>query len=318
MIHTVSILVPVYNASQWLRQCLDSIVRQTYQPLQVVLVDDGSTDDSLAICREYADRYSFVEVYHQVNSGVAVARNTLLDKAKGEFVLFVDSDDWIELNMVEILLEKQKQYQCDIVKCEMRKCNSYNVTHPDNNDTESYVLDKDDVIKEFLRHIDIRGSLCDKLIRTECFINERCDERVGYGEDALLVWNLVQKSRRMCVTSYILYNYNRQNDSSISAMSFNKNKLTASKVWSRICSEVEQKYPQYKNIAMARYGVEMTLLLYNAMVTGCDDKLIIKKLQTIVDERLPYMRRCDFVSWQMLLFAYVATNWYNVAKFFVK
>ena len=78
----VSILVPVYNSEKYLRQCLGSIVNQTYKDLQVVIVDDGSIDNSLSICREYADKYEFIEVYHQGNAGVASARNALLDKAR--------------------------------------------------------------------------------------------------------------------------------------------------------------------------------------------------------------------------------------------
>ena len=87
----VSVLIPVYNVAQYLPKCLDSIVNQTYQQLQVVVVDDGSSDKSLFIAKDYAAKYPFVEVYHQENAGVAAARNNLLSHVKGDYILFVDS-----------------------------------------------------------------------------------------------------------------------------------------------------------------------------------------------------------------------------------
>ena len=103
----VSILVPVYNASQYLRECVASLTGQTYTDLQIVLINDGSTDDSWDIMQELARNDKRLEVYSQPNCGVAATRNHLLDKARGDFVLFVDSDDWIELDTVEILMNKQ-------------------------------------------------------------------------------------------------------------------------------------------------------------------------------------------------------------------
>ena len=103
----VSILVPVYNASQYLRECVASLTGQTYTDLQIVLINDGSTDDSWDILKDLAQQDKRLEVYSQPNSGVAATRNRLLEKANGDFVLFVDSDDWIELDTIETLVEEQ-------------------------------------------------------------------------------------------------------------------------------------------------------------------------------------------------------------------
>ena len=119
MFPLVSILVPAYNVAQYLHKCLDSIVNQTYQQLQVVVVDDGSSDNSLSIVKDYAAKYPFVEVYHQENAGVAAARNNLLSHVKGDYVLFVDSDDWLELDMIEFLISKIEKYKVDVVTCGM-------------------------------------------------------------------------------------------------------------------------------------------------------------------------------------------------------
>ena len=113
----VSILVPAYNASAFLSQCMESIVNQTYPNLQVVVVDDGSKDSTLVIAEQYAAKYPCVEVYHQENAGVAEARNKLLSLAKGDYVLFVDSDDWIEYDMVGRMLCTINELRVDIAVC---------------------------------------------------------------------------------------------------------------------------------------------------------------------------------------------------------
>ena len=112
----VSVLIPVYNVAQYLPKCLDSIVNQTYQQLQVVVVDDGSSDKSLFIAKDYAAKYPFVEVYHQENAGVAAARNNLLSHVKGDYILFVDSDDWLELDMIEFLISKIEKYKVNAAR----------------------------------------------------------------------------------------------------------------------------------------------------------------------------------------------------------
>lgn len=105
----VSIIIPVYNVEQYLAECLDSILAQTVSDFEVILINDGSKDNSLQICREYEDRDARIRVVDQENAGVSAARNNGMDRAKGEFVLFVDSDDLIEPDSLERFLEVAKQ-----------------------------------------------------------------------------------------------------------------------------------------------------------------------------------------------------------------
>lgn len=111
----VSVVVPVYNVSSYLEQCLDSVVNQTYKNLEIILVDDGSTDDSGAICDRYAEKDSRIQVIHKENGGLSSARNVGLERITGEWALFIDSDDWIELNTLELLFE-QKDERSEIVE----------------------------------------------------------------------------------------------------------------------------------------------------------------------------------------------------------
>lgn len=114
----ISIIIPVYNAEKELNKCIDSIICQTQQDIEIILVDDGSTDGSLSICQEYAEDDCRVKVIHQKNAGVSAARNTGIGMATGRYIGFVDSDDWIEPDMFKRLLQEGKRTGADVVMCD--------------------------------------------------------------------------------------------------------------------------------------------------------------------------------------------------------
>ena len=113
----VSIGVPVYNVEEYLRACLDSIMNQTFKDFEVIMVDDGSTDNSFNICQEYVARDNRFKLIHQENKGLAGARNTCLKHMKGEYITWIDSDDVVDDNYLERLLEVQEKTGADIVRC---------------------------------------------------------------------------------------------------------------------------------------------------------------------------------------------------------
>jgi len=115
----ISVVVPVYNVEKYLPACLDSLVGQTYRNLEIILVDDGATDRSGKICDEYAQKDPRIQVIHQKNAGVAMARNAGIDRASGIYISFVDSDDWLAENAYEVLYEGLKRYgaQCAVGRC---------------------------------------------------------------------------------------------------------------------------------------------------------------------------------------------------------
>lgn len=217
----VSVLIPVYNVAQYLPKCLDSIVNQTYQQLQVVVVDDGSSDNSLSIVKDYAAKYPFVEVYHQENAGVAAARNNLLSHVKGDYILFVDSDDWLELDMIEFLISKIERYKVDVVTCGM-------------------VVNDTAVRKEYKQEcwnqeVTIQNFYSIKNCQAHCGIS--------YGEDALFCWKFFQNISSLLYTDRQLYHY-RMNQASISHQSWNLDKKgTDHKAWAVIVSDTENGGP---------------------------------------------------------------------------
>lgn len=114
----VSIIVPIFNAEDSLEKCIDSILAQTEENIEIILVDDGSTDNSGIICQEYATMDVRIKLIRQVNSGVSAARNNGIKNASGEYIGFVDSDDWIEPNMYEALLKRADETNADVVMCD--------------------------------------------------------------------------------------------------------------------------------------------------------------------------------------------------------
>ena len=114
----ISVVVPIFNVELYLNRCIESILAQLYLNLEVLLIDDGSTDNSLLICREYEKKDARVKVYTQQNKGVSEARNLGIQHATGEFITFVDPDDWIEPRMYESMLNRIKMDNSDICLCD--------------------------------------------------------------------------------------------------------------------------------------------------------------------------------------------------------
>ena len=112
----ISVVVPIYNVSQYLSQCIDSILTQSYQDLEIILVNDGSTDECPLLCDEYKGKDSRVRVVHKKNRGLSDARNAGLRIAKGEWIYFVDSDDWLDGNAIQKLYQFAVENKCDVVQ----------------------------------------------------------------------------------------------------------------------------------------------------------------------------------------------------------
>lgn len=137
----ISIIIPVYNVSVYLRQCLDSVINQSYSQLEIILVNDGSTDDSLEICEEYQALDPRIKLINQKNTGLSGARNTGIDCTQGNYILFLDSDDWIDLETCQLLVDNVKRTNADVVLF------SY-VKEFSNHSEEKFILDGDLIFRE--------------------------------------------------------------------------------------------------------------------------------------------------------------------------
>ncbi|MGE5495699.1 MAG: glycosyltransferase family 2 protein [Burkholderiales bacterium] len=199
----ISILVPVYNAEPYLKRCVDSILAQTYKEFELLLMDDGSTDGSAGICDDYAKIDSRVRVFHKRNEGVGAARNQLIEKAKGEFIGFVDSDDYVEPEMFEVLLNNLMKTGADISVC---AANIVGVSKPGKAKKEPELLSRKQAVFEFIGNGRITRSLWDKLYKAELFQGVRFAEIPAF-EDMLAVYELLEKCEKIVLDSRMLYNY---------------------------------------------------------------------------------------------------------------
>ncbi len=313
----VSILVPVYNSEKYLRQCLGSIVNQTYKDLQVVIVDDGSIDNSLSICREYADKYEFIEVYHQGNAGVASARNALLDKAKGDYTIFIDSDDWIEPDMIEGLLHYIAEYDLDIVICGSVSEYNDSATAVDTSYCSPLIDNREEAVKKFILHKELNGSLCNKLVKTSLFHNLRFAKDIWYGEDALMMWQVLQRVNRIGSMPTPYYHY-RMNDASISHQTFGPQKMSGHQVWATIYADTCRDWPEYKRVARAAFAIsDMWLLFYAALDKYPFDKNI-SHFQRHVRENIIDILRAQHIKVNKKVFALGMALSYRLGCFLIR
>ena len=200
----ISVIVPVYNVERYLKKCLDSIINQTYKDIEIILIDDGSTDKSGNICDLYALKDNRIKVIHKVNGGLSSARNTGLEVATGKLIGFVDSDDYIKAEMYEKLKENMDTYKSDIAFCTFYKKNRYNSKINNNipKYKEGLYKDKD----KFINLKNISSVTWNKLYKKEIFKDIRYPEGKIF-EDIAVICDIADKAKKISYTNEPLYYY---------------------------------------------------------------------------------------------------------------
>ncbi len=221
----LTIIVPVYNVEKYIAQCLESLVHQTLKNVEIICVNDGSSDRSGAICDDYAKKYSNVRVIHKENEGVTKARITGLKDATSDYVAFVDSDDWIEPELYSKLLEKMMNYKCDFVSsgylCDMENT----VSHEYNTIPEGIYNTQEDGYKFYQTMIyngkafnhGILRSCCAKIFRKDLLLEQisKVSPVIKYGEDAVTVYSYLLKCKKVYIFHYAGYHYRQRANSAI-------------------------------------------------------------------------------------------------------
>ncbi|WP_010255478.1 glycosyltransferase family 2 protein [Treponema primitia] len=213
----ISIIIPIYKAEKYLQKCVDSILSQTFTDFECILVDDGSPDKSSDICDEYAVRDSRIFVIHQKNSGRSSARNAGLNIAKGEWIGFIDADDWCELEMFQFLYENAKKYSADISACCRKR-----VTSDDDIGVISErrkvetLYDGQNAIYAMLKQ-DISRVVTDKIFSSYFFkeCNIQFDDKIKKGQDLLLYYEVLRYAKKIIYSPHAYYNYFINNPDSV-------------------------------------------------------------------------------------------------------
>ncbi len=211
----ISIIVPVYKVEPYLPKCIESIINQTYHDLEIILVDDGSPDQCGVICEEYAKKDNRIRVFHTENKGLSAARNYGIERACGEYIGFVDSDDWIEPNMYEVLLKTAKESCSEIVQCGYFR-DSFSTS------TISHVtMERTYTSIEALQALiqgEISPGVWNKLWKKECFARILFPEGHVF-EEIATVYKLFDSIRTVTSVSRELYHYVRREGSIVTSHS---------------------------------------------------------------------------------------------------
>ena len=280
----ISIIVPVYNIEKYLNKSIMSMLAQTFINIEVILVDDGATDNSGAICDKFAGIDKRVKVIHQKNSGAGQARNNGLKAAKGNYIGFVDGDDYIEANMYEILYKNIKEYDDDIVMCQVNSVNTKGVIKKTPYNNNMKVNTGKEAIKNYL--VNGRWACWDKLYKREVFGDVKFLEGRTCGEDHIVIVPILYKSNKLRVIDEYLYNYLIRDDSTTNN-SFSIRNFDEVYVWEQVLKQIESlgdidlKKSMIKKLYMTYIDIVNSILRNNLVQFNENVKDIIEKLKKL-------------------------------------
>lgn len=283
----ISVIIPVYNTELYIARCIDSVLKQTYENWELILVDDGSGDKSGTICDDYAKGDSRIKVIHNQNHGPAASRDIGVKEAIGELIMFVDSDDWLDEKMLQIMHEQMQATGAGMVCCIFKDIDDAGkVSHPQLFD-EPYIdcMSAQECMYQMHHTRHLTGSPCTKLFRKELFENINFCSNVTIGEDYSMIVQLAQKAERVRILSQELY-FRYVRKGSISHGGYTERHKQAFDNYMRVRQELITKYPTLKSDVIA-FHTEYEMAVITAMCRNDQyDKEVIRKLKKDLRENM--------------------------------
>lgn len=203
----ISVIIPAYNAEKTIEKCIESVISQTYSNIEIIVIDDGSKDNTSSVVKKMAEVDNRIRLISIPNGGVSHARNMGIDNATGDYITFVDSDDTIDKNMYEILVALFSKYDIDIAHC------SYNTVFPDGsscpvgNNGKEVLLSQDEAVECLISGKLFASGLWNKLYKRELFDGVRLEKDIKFCEDGLMNFYLFRKANSSVYTDKSFYNY---------------------------------------------------------------------------------------------------------------
>lgn len=238
----VSVIVPVYKVEKYLVKCVNSILAQSFTDFELILVDDGSPDNSGKICDEFAEQDGRVKVIHQKNAGQAVARNAGISIARGEYIAFVDSDDYVTADYLKTLVSLIQKYQCDLAICGHRivheRVEEYNCAEKD---SQVQCMGNDELWDEIFGRLN--NAVWNKLFKKELLQGILFPKDLGHGEDLIFNLEYILRCKTAVKTNKECYFYLKRSDS-ITTSSFSTRKLKEIESKDRALEIVEKAHPE--------------------------------------------------------------------------
>ena len=279
----VSIIVPVYNVAEYLAECLDSVISQSYNQIEVILIDDGSTDGSEAICDEYAQRDKRIKVIHNSNHGVGYSRNAGLQMAVGECIAFVDPDDYLEGNFLEKMVGRLVEHRVDIVACNYSYVkHGAIIAHTVNIDNK--IVCKEEICEHVFIDNAIGGFVWNKLFRANIIKGIFFEETMNICEDTFYFMNVLSHQPKVYYMESPLYYYRIRENSAVNKIEniFDEdNNLKYASVFNQI-KEKQLLGKNELNIIYACLCIKATGVKCDLKLTNSKNKQRVKKLNKII------------------------------------
>ena len=279
----ITVIVPVYNVEHYLDKCLDSLINQTYKNLEIIVINDGSTDNSGAICQEYARKDNRIIYIEKENSGLSDARNVGLDKMTGSYVTFVDSDDWVELDYVEVLYNKIIEYEVDISVGNYYSYNEDEKLFYFHMSADSYyekVYDNVSIFENLYESKEMKNfaliSACGKLYKAKLFDYIRFDKG-KLGEDGYFNQKIYLLVEKIVYINQGLYAYRQRNGSITKTWTEKWMHALVDAMSERITLLANMGYPLEKHLAVYRQMLEVSLA--NGQASGLSDTATYKEFE---------------------------------------
>ena len=290
----VSIIIPVYNTEKFLKRCLDSIINQTFKDIEIVCVNDGSKDNSLNILKEYHQKDNRILIINQENSGVSAARNAGVIKSSGEYIMFVDSDDWIELDTVESVYYIIEKSNVDVVKFNCITDNSYKNEELEKGDLcgleEKEFSTSQNGFVELINTRILSGelycSVCLLMIRKEALLKTSLFVKgIPYAEDCILFNELLDKIETIYFTDKCLYHYYRNLSSCTkSSKYYVQNIYSSARAYEKLIEIIENDKFEKKNRVEATNDRFGRIIMGSLFLIYLDKQKTKKEFIQLLDE----------------------------------
>lgn len=245
----VSVIVPIYNVEKYLHQCVNSIIKQTYTNIEIILVDDGSPDNCPAICDDYKRLDSRIKVIHKANGGLSDARNVGTEMAQGEYVTYVDSDDWIDRNYVKTLLELAIRYNAEMSICAAKRTKSRNEMESVRKSNETFWTKKK-ALKKMLYQDGLDTGAWGRLTKIDIAKKHKFPKGMLF-EDLATTYKYIFECEIVAYTNKRLYYY-YQNQQSITRTRASQKRLDIVPIVNVLVNDVIQEYPELRSAALSR------------------------------------------------------------------
>lgn len=268
----LSIIVPVYQAKDYLERCVVSLVNQTYQNIEIILVDDGSTDGSASLCDVLCKTYERVKVIHKINGGLSSARNAGISKATGEFLTFVDSDDWVTTYIYDKCMDVMNSCSVDVVDFNVAfASNETDVVTFEESDVAVKTFEGEDILYDYLYSGQVEKcpfSVCRKVYKKQLFERIRFPEgRIN--EDIVTNFKLLEKAKKLVKLSDVGYYYFQGNTNSITSGVLKKKDFDLIKASQELCDlSIGCNDPRIRELAQIKLGRSYFSLLARAAKYG--------------------------------------------------